>query len=111
MADLEIIKVDYAPIELVKVLKLGGISSGGEAKQLIHLNQVRVNQQIISAKRARIYDLDIIEIDGYCWQVEVSKPAPLSNAHKAINQRNNSPQAKSEPAQQKPTQRRKPKLS
>ena len=53
------------PIELFKVLKLEGtVSGGGEAKALIANGEVRVNGEVESRKRKKIYQGDVVTYLG-----------------------------------------------
>ncbi len=54
---------DY--IELVRLIKFLGIAeTGGHAKTLIDLGEVRLNGQTELRKRAKLRDGDVLEISG-----------------------------------------------
>jgi len=53
------------PVELYKILKFEGLaSSGAEAKQFIEQGLVKVNGQLESRKRKKIYAGDVIEFES-----------------------------------------------
>ena len=53
-------------IELATLIKLAGISStGGQAKLMIENNEVKVNGEIDTRKRAKIRPGDLVEIFDY----------------------------------------------
>jgi ribosome-associated protein len=52
-------------IELNKLLKLMGlVDTGGEAKQVIEMGQVKVNEQVEFRKRNKLRSGDKVEFDG-----------------------------------------------
>ncbi|WP_022665318.1 RNA-binding S4 domain-containing protein [Desulfospira joergensenii] len=54
------------PAELCKILKFENlVMSGGEAKQVIAAGLVRVNHEIETRKRKKIYSGDLIEFQEY----------------------------------------------
>ncbi|HMB61344.1 MAG TPA: RNA-binding S4 domain-containing protein [Xanthomonadales bacterium] len=60
-----ILRLSHQPIELCNVLKLEGlVSSGGMAKAEIDAGQVRVNGEIETRKRKKIFDGDVVEYQG-----------------------------------------------
>lgn len=57
-------------IELQQALKLARIvETGGEAKYLIQDGHVRVNGEVETRRRKKIYPGDTIEVDGETFQV------------------------------------------
>jgi len=59
------VEVHSVPVELYKVLKLGGLaSSGGEAKQVVAEGQVLVNGTVETQKRKKITAGDLVEFGG-----------------------------------------------
>lgn len=59
------------PVELYKILKFENIAaSGGEAKYLIADGLVRVNGEVETRKRRKIYPGDRIEMEGICLVTE-----------------------------------------
>ncbi len=53
------------PTELCKILKFENlVMSGGEAKQFIAQGLVRVNNEVETRKRRKIYSGDTIEFNG-----------------------------------------------
>ena len=56
------IQISEAPIELYKILKFENmVVSGGEAKTVIAEGRVRVNGEIETRKRKKIFSGDVIE--------------------------------------------------
>lgn len=69
MAEGEIRRValTQVPVELYKILKFENLAaSGGEAKYLIADGFVRVNGEVETRKRRKIYPGDRIEMEGIC---------------------------------------------
>ncbi len=57
------VKLNKEPVELFKLIKFEGLaSSGGEAKQMIENQQVRVNGEIETRKRKKIMAGDVITV-------------------------------------------------
>jgi ribosome-associated protein len=53
------------PVELYKILKMENLAaSGGEAKFLISDGQVKVNNEIETRKRKKIFPGDVVEFAG-----------------------------------------------
>ncbi len=62
MRDVEISK---EPVELYKILKFEGIvASGGEAKAVVDDGQVKVNGEVETRRRKKIYSGDVVEFGG-----------------------------------------------
>jgi len=62
MREVEITK---EPVELYKILKFEGLAAtGGEAKAAIANNQVKVNGELETRLRKKIYSGDVIEFAG-----------------------------------------------
>ncbi len=58
------IEGDY--IELNKLLKASGVcSTGGEAKMLIEIGEVRVNDEVEQRKRRKINSGDVVSLFDY----------------------------------------------
>lgn len=58
-------------IELYKLLKITQLaSSGGEAKLLIEQEQVMLNNQVETRKRAKVKPGDIVQAQGFQLHVE-----------------------------------------
>ncbi|WP_207061625.1 RNA-binding S4 domain-containing protein [Motiliproteus sp. SC1-56] len=56
------VEISREPVELYKILKFEGVlPSGGEAKAAIEEGQVRVNGEVETRKRKKIYAGDIVE--------------------------------------------------
>ena len=68
--DKEIISIAEEPCELYKVLKIHNLAaSGGEAKYLISEGLVRLNGEVETRKRKKIFANDIIEFQGKIFKV------------------------------------------
>jgi ribosome-associated protein len=64
------VNVRESPVELYKILKMENLAaSGGEAKFLIAGGQVKVNGEIETRKRKKIFPGDVIEWAGSRLQV------------------------------------------
>ncbi|MFW6283894.1 MAG: RNA-binding S4 domain-containing protein [Desulfosalsimonas sp.] len=60
------------PIALCNLLKLENLTaSGGEAKHVIALGMVRVNQKTETRKRKKIFAGDLVEFAGRQFRVQV----------------------------------------
>jgi ribosome-associated protein len=69
---VETVTVRAEPIDLFKLLKLDGmVGGGGEAKLLIADGQVRVNGQIETRKRKKIFSADVVSYLDRRIRVEV----------------------------------------
>lgn len=63
-----------SPVELYKILKMENLAaSGGEAKFLISDGQVKVNNEIETRKRKKIFPGDVIEFAGNQLRVFLMK--------------------------------------
>lgn len=72
MIETRVVYITHAPVELYKVLKFENIaSSGGEAKHMIAQGLVRVNGQVETRKRKKIFPGDGIEIYDICLDVRM----------------------------------------
>jgi ribosome-associated protein len=68
------VKIREEPIDLVKVLKLDHqVSGGGEAKILLAEGGVRLNGEVETRKRRKVYQSDVVEYRGRVVRVVVSK--------------------------------------
>ncbi len=62
---MRVVTIDREPVELCKILKFESlVSTGGEAKQVIANGRVRVNGEVETRKRKKIYSGDMIVFDG-----------------------------------------------
>ena len=62
---MRVVTMDREPVELCKILKFESlVSSGGEAKQVIADGLVRVNGEVETRKRKKIYSGDMIAFGG-----------------------------------------------
>jgi len=67
----QIVQINKVPVELYKILKFENIvASGGEAKYLIAEGNVKVNGNVETRKRKKIYPGDIIEAVGYLLEIQ-----------------------------------------
>ncbi len=72
MNDIQTVFLTRSPVELYKVLKFENlVVSGGEAKHLIADGLVRVNGEVETRKRKKIYPGDTIEFEGICMKMEM----------------------------------------
>lgn len=56
------VEINREPVELYKILKFEGlVPSGGEAKLVIDQGKVKVNGEIETQRRKKIYSGDLIE--------------------------------------------------
>ncbi len=61
---MRVVEITREPVELYKILKFEGmVATGGEAKQVIAEGCVRVNGEVETRKRKKIYSGDTIEFD------------------------------------------------
>ena len=67
------VRIREEPIDLVKVLKLDHqVSGGGEAKILLAEGGVRLNGEVETRKRKKVYNGDVVEYRGRVLRVVVS---------------------------------------
>lgn len=66
------VRITSEPIELYKILKIENlVASGGEAKALVAEGLVKVNGEIETRKRKKIFGDDIIEFEGMKMRIVV----------------------------------------
>ena len=71
--DMNEIEISAEPIELYKLLKLENlVASGGEAKHVIAEGLVRVNGEIETRKRKKIYAGDIVAFGDLSFRVRLT---------------------------------------
>lgn len=59
------VEMSKEPVELYKILKFEGLAaSGGEAKAVIDDRQVKVNGEVETRRRKKIYSGDVVEFAG-----------------------------------------------
>ena len=76
--EIRTVVLTQVPTELYKILKFENIAaSGGEAKYLIADGLVRVNGEVETRKRRKIYPGDRIELDGICLVAGDGAGGPL----------------------------------
>jgi len=61
---MRVVEIKREPVELYKILKFEGmVATGGEAKQVIAEGYVRVNGEVETRKRKKIFSGDTIEFE------------------------------------------------
>lgn len=72
---MEKITIHTENIQLDQLLKWAGIvESGGQVKLMLEDEIIKVNGNIETARRRRLYEGDIVEIEGVgSWQVAVEQ--------------------------------------
>jgi ribosome-associated protein len=66
------IEISREPAELYKILKFENmVNSGGEAKYVISEGMVRVNGEIETRKRKKIFSGDVIEFGKETFRVKI----------------------------------------
>ncbi len=66
------VEISAEPVELCKILKFENmVASGGEAKQVISAGHVRLNGQVETRKRKKIFAGDIVELGDEKIQIVV----------------------------------------
>lgn len=69
------IEISREPAELYKILKFENmVNSGGEAKYVISEGMVRVNGEIETRKRKKIFSGDVIEFGKERFRVQTMSP-------------------------------------
>lgn len=65
------IEIETEYIRLDSFLKLTGlVDTGGQAKMLVQHGNVNLNSQICLMRGKKLYDGDIVEVDGKQFRVE-----------------------------------------
>ena len=73
----QIVFIEKEPVELYKILKFENLAaSGGEAKHLIQEGMVKVNGEVETRKRKKIFHADVIEAQGETLVIRVPKKDP-----------------------------------
>jgi len=69
---MNFIEITTETIQLDQLLKWGGIvNSGGQVKFLLEDEKIKLNGEIVTAKRKKIVPGDIVEVvDQGVWQVK-----------------------------------------
>ena len=63
-------------LTLSDALKLSGlVGTGGQAKQLIQNGRVKVNGEVVTARKRKLDEGDEIEVDGEVFVIELSDEA------------------------------------
>ena len=69
---IRLVEIDEEPVELYKILKFDNmVRSGGEAKYVIAEGLVRVNGEVETRKRKKIYPCDIIKFEEEKIQIKL----------------------------------------
>ena len=72
------VEISEEPIELYKILKFENmVSSGGEAKYVVSEGHVRVNGEVETRKRKKIFSGDVVEFGEEKLRVQVRKRSAL----------------------------------
>ena len=72
--DVRVLNIQQEFIELYKILKFENlVQSGGEAKFVISEGLVRVNGEVETRKRKKIYSGDLIEFGNHKIHVKTNK--------------------------------------
>ena len=72
MSENQIVYLNKSPVELYKVIKFENLAaSGGEAKYLVADGLVRVNGEVETRKRKKIYPGDTIEVHGIRLEIKM----------------------------------------
>ncbi|MCF6442699.1 RNA-binding S4 domain-containing protein [Pseudoalteromonas luteoviolacea] len=70
------IELEEEPIELCNLLKvLDFAETGGQAKQLITLGYIAVNDELCTQKRRKIYSGDTLHFDGEVFMLTLAEDA------------------------------------
>lgn len=91
----ETLFIKNLPIELYKILKITGITSGGEGKFVVAEGYVYINGEQERQKRKKVYAGDVVTFDEFEWLIEQDDPVPPHQETQA------------EPDKKKPTRRAK----
>ncbi|MBQ4839248.1 MULTISPECIES: RNA-binding S4 domain-containing protein [Pseudoalteromonas] len=116
------IELEEEPIELCNLLKvLDFAETGGQAKQLITLGYVAVNDELCTQKRKKIYSGDTLQFDGEVFKLTLSEdaqpnprpapeaprpPAPKTSASKPTKNKTSNKKRKKQPSVDSKTGRR-----
>lgn len=67
------VEITREPVELYKILKFEGLAlSGGEAKAAIDDGQVRVNGEVETRRRRKIFSGDVVAFGGEELKIELA---------------------------------------
>lgn len=77
----ETLLIKNLPIELYKILKITGITSGGEGKFVVAEGYVYVNGEQELQKRKKIHAGDVVAFDEFEWLIEHDDSAPEPEEH------------------------------
>lgn len=71
---MRVVEITREPVELYKILKFEGMAAtGGEAKQAIAQGFVRVNGEVETRKRKKIFAGDTIEFERDSIRIQLSE--------------------------------------
>lgn len=69
---MRVVEITREPVELYKILKFEGmVATGGEAKQAIAEGYVRVNGEVETRKRKKIFSGDTIEFERESIRIQL----------------------------------------
>lgn len=71
---MRVVEITREPVELYKILKFEGMAAtGGEAKQVIAQGHVRVNGEVETRKRKKIFSGDTIEFGRESIRIQLQE--------------------------------------
>jgi len=71
---MRVVEITREPVELYKILKFEGMAAtGGEAKQVIAQGYVKVNGEVETRKRKKIFSGDTIEFEQDCIRIQLNE--------------------------------------
>ena len=77
---IRVLEIEEEPIELYKILKFDNrVQSGGEAKFVIAEGLVRVNGEVETRKRKKIFSGDIVEFETEQIELRLKPPQGSSS--------------------------------
>ena len=91
------ITINSEPIALYKILKLAGVATGGEGKNLIANGYVTLNTKLETRKRKKVYGGDTVQFEDELWLIQLSKDVHSSECHVISNSTQNVPRKKIQP--------------
>lgn len=84
----ETLLIKNLPIELYKILKITGLTSGGEGKFVVAEGYVYVNGEQERQKRKKIHAGDVVAFDAFEWLIQQDHNEPPQNQQaKSIKQK------------------------
>lgn len=87
----EILLIKNLPIELYKILKITGITSGGEGKFVVAEGYVYLNGEQELQKRKKVYAGDVVTFDEFEWLIEQDDSEPEPQKREKVPPKNKKP--------------------